>query len=1719
MKPTPPPKPKTPSKPTPTPPHRANTQPLNTNTNYVYRQSTNPFAAHTMKQQKSGETTLSPRSQKPVPQPPVNRYPQKQTPAVPSLPQKPPKLSLQFKKIPTNPFDEPTTTTHTTNPFDEVPSKPISSTNPFDEPSSKSIPSTNPFDETSAQQQSPSPKKSINPFENSYSPQRYQNKTTTIIPPQTPSFKDITVELLGDDEFEPKEYEVGDEEDEDNTTMPEEEEFEIDILNPSVSNSSKQSLHSYSNIKQTDSNSSIQSNRVNNINTSQVETDTQKIPSNNFVKRQTSLPITQSNELSKRISSSSPIKETNKQNNLLSPRIISPNSKTPRISQKIDLRGEQLLVVDHNQYIQNLIVRFSEQCYEHSPLIQSTIELLSTSMDDKSHYEFLMQILNNKIPFDNEQVNIQCIKLLTNIVRISDHRSVSIASTFSSSKFSVQVRNNTSILMKELSKYFLKDVVDSFLHIIQTIKNDETAREAAVMVICFKQIILPVNGINVSESVRFISNVENALNSAQRSVLKRSLCELLDGVCINGLGRGTGIGVTQLEERYGRIIDLLRKWKNSKVPINETCAHLGAQSDGLFAISIKPILVSNYTLLSSAKDQQKRLKALEMISDYVSGSLDVLPKNHSLISSLVDEFLTKTILPKKEYHRLKYASNSEISMFSKVFSHPALYLHQTTMNILSGTFVTTIDIRATVIQHLPQSITLPSEVQQGVTEFLSNTSSLIGTVMDPFNIWALEMYPESFIHDSTARDTTSHKIVSAARSPILEIKQEARKALLRDAKRNPRLFCGIFEEFLGNGIDEESNWNEGEYVCQLAEVFGQTSDVASKGLVNMLQRRILALIITLDGKSIEIASRLVDALKLKGYRIIENSNIIAQYLSSVSIENIDKFVTEQKELLFVKELSNRLSNNYSSKMQPELIRFIFASMKTENIHIIHSIISQYNDGVEHICSMVHSLLKLSEPSIIDLFASSMIDSKKKKFNLELLNTLVSIEPIKYVRCQNLISLCRTTLMHWTQFKDLPTSNIILFEIVSKICTLEITLPSPSIEDSLVTFISKYINQMSLHKYIIPIVKAITLKARISTPIDLFNLLEVLYSSDPIASETYLVNILTRYPNMLSISMQRSFLTRDVRMMYYHAVYKMLSTGYSIRVEEILSYGIILISKNSNDFATLMKGVQGFNISTYCGCAVGGSWNCAIMRELAKVYCSESPSILKGVLQYHNLLNNSEYGVLIHVCCEWMKVAVQYDLEGTINIMIDMTSAAQQLDYEVYEMWQCVIQQCEDKIDIILEILLTKAENTEESIGLIGKIMCNLCGIESLCLPIFMNLYNNIMELPIQPKLPCDLIEITPTFPSKKENIYFILLSFIISLIPITTIQYIPHLCALSLLFYAPTTVHGELEACARRIISIVSPSLSYDKMFTPESIKGIKNQLYNFGVLEQFEQIILSCCTVFQTEVAVNALDIFILLQDNPSFSLDMLSMISARGLLFGEVQVLQKVIEASIQLNDPSIAEILISVPVIGIFEKAAQIVPVNSIKANILAHAAGRKETQHLVYELTKNCTGIKGWIGELIKIGTSLQKNNFVISVVHAFNDFEPNEVVETLMSIAEGGSDGVSTKALLQLCKFKYTFIDKRLAEIISRGMNCEETAQECAKFLESYCIETNIPKGSFEQHNLFFDGINEDVIKSECVKAIEKICLNNSITIDHQRLLSIVRNHSMDIKNFRTPFSL
>ncbi|EDR25963.1 hypothetical protein EDI_256790 [Entamoeba dispar SAW760] len=1701
MKPTPPPKPKSPSKPTP-PPHRANTQPLNTNINYIHRQSTNPFAAHTIKQQKTGEPTLSPRSPKPVPQSPVNRYPQKQTPTVPSLPQKLPKLSLQFKKIPTNPFDEPTTPTHTT-------------TNPFDEPSSKQVPSTNPFDEPSTQQQSLSPKKSINPFENSYSPKRYQNKTTTITPSQTQSCQDITVELLGDDEFEPKEYEFGDEEDKYNT--PSEEEFEIDILNPSVSNSSGESLHSYSNIKQSDSSYSRQSNITNNINTPQIEIDTQKIIPNKIVKRQTSSLLAQPNELPKRTNSSSPTKEINKQNNSLSPRVISLNSKTPRVSQKIDLKGEQLLVVDHNQYIQNLIVRFSEQCYEHSPLVESTIELLSTSMDDKSHYEFLMQTLNNKTSFDNEQVNIQFIKLLTNIVRISDHRSVSIASNFSSSKFSLQVRNNTSILMKELSKYLLKDVVDSFLHIIQSIKNDETTREAAVMIICFKQIILPVDGINVSESVRFISNVENALNSAQRSVLKRSLCELLDGVCINGLGRG--IGIIQLEERYGRIIDLLRKWKNSKVPINETCAHLGAQSDGLFGLFIQPILVSNYTLLASTKDQQKRLKALEMISDYISGSLDVLPKNHSLIPSLVDEFLAKTILPKKEYHRLKYASNSEIPMFSKVFSHPVLYLHQTTMYILSGKFVTTTDIRATVIQHLPQSITLPSEVQQGVTEFLSNTSSLIGTVMDPFNIWALEMYPESFIHDSTARDTTSHKIVSASRSPILEIKQEARKALLRDAKRNPRLFCGIFEEFLGNGIEEESNWSEGEYVCQLAEVFGQTNDVASKGLVNMLQRRILALIITLDEKSIEIASRLVDALKLKGYRIIENSNIIAQYLSLVSIENIDKFVTEQKELLFVKELYNRLSNSYSSKMQPELIRFIFASMKMGNVQIIHSIISQYNAGVDHICSMVHSLLKLSEPSVIDLFASSMIDSKKKKFNLELLNTLVSIEPIKYIRCQNLISLCRLTLKHWTQFKDLPTSNIILFEIVSKICTLEITLPSPSIEDSLVTFISKYIHQISLHKYITSIVNAITLKARISSPIDLFNLLEILYSSDPIASETYLVNLLKRYPNMLSISMQRSFLTRDVRMMYYHAVYTILSSGYPIRIEEILSYGIILTSKNSNDFAALMKGIQGFNISTYCGCAAGGSWNCAIMRELAKAYCSESPSILKGVLQYHNLLSNNEYRVLIHVCCEWMKVAVQYDLEGTINIMIDMTSTAQQLDYEICEMWQYVIRQCEDKIDIILEILLTKAESTEESIGLIGKIMCSLCGIESLCLPIFMNLYNNIMELPIQPKLPCDLIEITPSFPSKKENVYFILLSFIISLIPITTIQYIPHLCALSLLFYAPTTVHGELEACARRVISIVSPSLSYDKMFTPESIKGIKNQLDNFGVLEQFEQIILSCCTVFQTEVAVNALDIFILLQDHPPFSLDMLSMISARGLLFGEVQVLQKVVEASIQLNDPSIAEILISVPVIGIFEKAAQIVPVNSIKVNILAHAAGRKETQRLVYELTKNCTGIKGWIGELIKIGTGLQKNNFVLSVVHAFNDFEPNEIVEILMSIAEGGSYGVSTEALLQLCKFKYTFINKRLVEIISRGMNCEETAQECAKFLESYCIETNIPKGDFEQHNLFFDGINEDIIKSECVKAIEKICLNNSIAIDHQRLLSIVRNHSMDIKNFRTLFSL
>ena len=165
-----------------------------------------------------------------------------------------------------------------------------------------------------------------------------------------------------------------------------------------------------------------------------------------------------------------------------------------------------------------------------------------------------------------------------------------------------------------------------------------------------------------------------------------------------------------------------------------------------------------------------------------------------------------------------------------------------------------------------------------------------------------------------------------------------------------------------------------------------------------------------------------------------------------------------------------------------------------------------------------------------------------------------------------------------------------------------------------------------------------------------------------------------------------------------------------------------------------------------------------------------------------------------------------------------------------------------------------------------------------------------MKLPTEPKQPGSITEINKIVPTKIETIYFILLSFIIQYQPTSTIKTIPHVLVLAFLFHSSLTTSKEIEVYSKRIImSIMNEPIDENKIYSKECIPILKRTLKQYKLLQSFEQLLLNCCTYYQLDIVLNALDIFLAFHDHPSFTLELLSYICIRGILFGEVEIIEK--------------------------------------------------------------------------------------------------------------------------------------------------------------------------------------------------------------------------------------
>ncbi|ELP94600.1 hypothetical protein EIN_497700, partial [Entamoeba invadens IP1] len=1249
------------------------------------------------------------------------------------------------------------------------------------------------------------------------------------------------------------------------------------------------------------------------------------------------------------------------------------------------------------------------------------------------------------------------------------------------------------------SKYYLKNVVDLFLKTVNGVKSDTETREVASVIECYYHILLPTEGITSSESLRFMNGVFNLLETTQRSVMKRSVCRLLDGVCQEGLGRGNstgGIILGQLEQIYGKLIDLMRHWKSTKVNINVTCGHLGAQTDGLFSISVIPALTQNYTLLLNQKDQQKRIKALEVIAEYINGVLDVLPLTHQAIPQLLNDFFNKTLMTKKEYQHLKFASTLETQYFEQVFTHNVVYTQQVMLDILSGKLNIPTDIRAMAVKNVPLTLVLPADAQAGISEFLSQTPSLVGTVMDPTNLWVIEMYPDSYSHDATTRDSVSHKLVDASRSPILEIKMSARRALERDAIKNPRLFCGIFEEFLRNSAEDESDLVDGEYIAKVSELFGKTSEVGSREIANMLNRRILRLLLTMSEDSVSVAGKIKDTLTLKGYSNVKEAQLIGDSLSRLSSDILDHFVLQHCEETFVRELYSKLLSTYTIKSPNEIVKFLFLSTKGDHPVLVQNVISQYFDGVPFITQMVTTLLSKTNEKVIDMFAQYMME-KKKKLNFDLLATIVNVTPKKYEGMPHVIALCRAVMSNWIAFKDIPNSQVVLMEISAKIYTLEMTLSTPLVPDGLCTFVGKYINQPSLHKNIIEIMKAIASKATLSSPVTVFNLLEALYASDPSQCNKLLVELLKRYPDMLTSSMQRCFVSREVREMYFYSVYTIITNNsQKLPIEQILSFSVVLAAKSSLNFSALMKGVQSFGIDLFSGFPAWSSWEYIVSEAMANRYKKESSLVLKGVLQYHTYLSTSEYSTLLRCCRQWILNGIEIDFESVITSVIDMAFFAQQLDSEFLDTWRAIGEKCSTSGDALIELVIKRGGLSEQSTLIASKILSQLCSVSSMRALIFRKVQFGLVDI--------IHIEEIKKEPSKEENMYFVIMSYIISLMPLSVKKDLTRILLITLIYYSPTCVASNYESSARRVLSVVMPQIEPDLYFKKEGYLGVRSLLNSYSLFVEFEEELVSVAKNGPTEVSERCSLVYSLIGGSDQCVEKNVSSLLIRGLLMGEASIVRNVVSLVATSQLKSVSEAIISLPDLSIFSALYSLVNVQSISIDTLSRAAGNTKLCERVLQMTLNCSGLRGVICELIDFGMKRSRRNFSGSVMGGCNEFSGQEIVNILEAMGESDTSNVSIEAILELSQMNFGRLDERVVRVLSKGMNLEETADECAKFFVKYQIETFITQENEERKK--FGGAEEKIFDAERVKAIEKLSQITKEKIDVAKITMTVKQY-------------
>ncbi|KAL7714559.1 Uncharacterized protein QTN25_007865 [Entamoeba marina] len=1354
---------------------------------------------------------------------------------------------------------------------------------------------------------------------------------------------------------------------------------------------------------------------------------------------------------------------------------------------KIELDGPDLVPIDYNQHVQNIINQLINQSTTYSPIITCYTTLLSSLINDFAHYDYLIQRLKKKVPFLQEEMNIEILHLLSVIVSISDERSLSIAVGFLNTKFSEKTRNAATSLISSMSRHHLTDVVDIFHQVMLHGKNDETVREMAVMINGFCHIILPVEGIEVSQSIRFISEIESAIATAQRSVHRNALCNVLDGITKVGLGRGNGIVLSQLEDLYGKIIDSLRKWKSNKVPVNITCAHLGAQTDGLYALSIQPILKHQYQLLLNAKDQHKRIKSLEIISDYVSGMLDVLPRNHTLIQPTLDEYVTKTILPKKEYIRLKYVSGLEIPSFVKVLKHHQIYDHLEVINILSMTYSIPTDLLGVFILHLPPIIPLPSSAQSGITNFLTTASTLIGTVMDPTNIWSLEIYPNSFTNDSAAKTAVAHKIIDAARSPILPIKLAARDALLRDAKQNNRLFTSLFEDILT--VFEDDNIDDVDFLSKLAFTY-TTPSSASAIITKNLLRRSIRLLLNLDETSVAISKNIATAVNSVAFDPTKFSCDLKQLFDKMSINGIDDFIIRNRDVDVIVELHARLIDDYTIKTPIQIVRFLYAALCAEHQKFIDLALSQYFDNDTEYTTLFHSLTPRAVPRVIDYIAKVLEESKKKKFPLELFRALVSIPIDNYKLCPKLTALCRSVISKWVSCRDLPTS------------------PSQNM-----------LLKKSVGNKILVILSSLTKYAMLTDPISVLATIDAIITIDPETASQCIANLLHKYPTVLPVVLPRCFGSRDARSIYIRAVHIFFTSNSIIKTEDILSYSVVLAATSPCDFASLVAATQLFPVDLVCSPTNSPSWLNTLMLDTSNYYAAESPIILAGVVQYYPHLQAFESIELLPLLCPWFAVAVRADLQEALNILLDIILVTPNISNQLLPVLSTIAQNLND-VSNVVGLLLHRA-TSNESIVAIGKILAHFASFDTLSEGVFDYLWNGLLALPTQPTTTFSQPEIVQVFPNKSQTQNFSVISRVIGVARTSATKYFARVMALALLFYAPNTPCSEREEDSRIVIKTIG-KLHDKNCFGNVQLNKIAQEFSQCGIIDEFNNLLLNCAVSLQMEVALNAIDIFHIFHDalgtDKSFNdsqINLISRITFRAVLFGEAELLTKVMKLVTIQPLMNIISSSIELPIVSVFHFISKVVDAEDISDITLARAAGNSKTFSDVKEITMNLKGIKGWIGTLLK---TKNETEIIQTIQSGIEEFGLKQIVDLLIVISQGDYEVLVKETVRFLVGLDYQKIDARIAGIVASKMSMNDIGVLCAKFMVKYKIVMNIPN-TVDTQILLFSGVTNEELVEKRYSSIEKLSKYCKETIDKQKIIKIIKSHSIDLKKCSTPYAL